>query len=189
MYELQNLVNQFESSFNFYILRNNYSFNSISNDFINRYLAIKNHRWWDDETKYANLTELLKESMQATLITTRSIDKINNLWKPDFNSIKQDRKYYEANLSIRSKTVCEAIQHLFETPEIRRNLSDVELYNLYGSYYQISSHIKNKTLTDKILIDIETKLRPISDKIWASSITSPENFKPGGNDNCKRTLC
>ena len=179
MYELQNLVNQFESSFNFYILRNNYRFNSISNDFINRYLAIKNHRWWDDETKYANLTELLKESMQATLITTRSIDKINNLWKPDFNSIKQDRKYYETNLSIRSKTVCEAIQHLFETPEIRRNLSDVELYNLYGSYYQISSHIKNKTLTDKILIDIETKLRPISDKIWASSITSPENFKPG----------
>ena len=29
------------------------------------------------------------------------------------------------------------------------------------------------------MIDIETKLRPISDKIWTSSITNPESFKPG----------
>ncbi len=68
MQELQNLVNQFESSFNFYILRNNYGSNSVSNDFIDRYLAIKNHMWWNDETKYANLSELLKESMEATLL-------------------------------------------------------------------------------------------------------------------------
>ena len=78
MQELQNLVNQFESSFNFYILRNNYGSSSASNEFIDRYLAIKNHMWWNDETKYANLSELLKESMEATLTTTRSIDKINN---------------------------------------------------------------------------------------------------------------
>lgn len=179
MQELQNLVNQFESSFNFYILRNNYGSSSASNEFIDRYLAIKNHMWWNDETKYANLSELLKESMEATLTTTRSIDKINNLWKPDFNSIKQDTEYYEADVSLRSKTVCEAIEQLFENPEIRKNLSNDELYNLYRSYYQISNHIKNKTLTDEILIDIETKLRPISDKIWTSSITNPESFKPG----------
>jgi len=179
MQQLQNLINQFESSFNFYILKNNYGFSDSSKDFIDRYLAIKNHMWWNDETKYANLIELLKESMEATLTTTRSIVKINNLWKPDFNSIKQDTEYYKADVSLRSKTVCEAIQQLFENPEIRKNLSNAELYNLYGSYYQISNHIKNKTLTDEILIDIETKLRPISDKIWTSSITNPENFKSG----------
>ena len=33
MQELQNLVNQFESSVNFYILRNNYGSSSTSNDF------------------------------------------------------------------------------------------------------------------------------------------------------------
>ena len=74
MQELQNLVNQFESSFNFYILRNNYGSSSASSEFIDRYLAIKNHMWCQDETKYANLSELLKENMEATLTTTRSID-------------------------------------------------------------------------------------------------------------------
>lgn len=178
MQELQNLVNQFESSFNFYILRNTYDSSIASKNFIDKYLAIKNHTW-KDEVKYAKLSELIKESMKATLTTMRSIKKINNLWEPDFKSIKQNTEYYKNNVSIRSKTACEAIQQLFENPEIRKNLSNDELYSLYEGYYQISNYIKNKTLTDEILIDIETKLRPISDKIWTLSITKPENFKPG----------
>ena len=173
--ELEKIIKDFQSSFNFYILKNNYEFSDSAKEFLDKYLSIKNHMWWNNETKYANLSELLKGSMEATLTTTRSIDKINNLWKPDFNSIKQDTEYYKADVSLRSKTVCEAIQQLFENLEIRKKLSNVELYNLYGSYYQISNHIKNKTLTDEILIEIETKLRPISDKI-GSIINSISDF-------------
>lgn len=36
MQELQNLVNQFESSFNFYILKNNYGFSSDAKNFLAR---------------------------------------------------------------------------------------------------------------------------------------------------------
>lgn len=41
MQELQNLVNQFKSSFNFYILKNNYGFSSDAKDFLARWLLIK----------------------------------------------------------------------------------------------------------------------------------------------------
>lgn len=177
MQELQNLINQFESSFNFYILKNNYGFSSDAREFLDKYLEIKNHMYLDDKAKYNNLSELLKDSMDVTLVTMQSIKKINYLWKPDFDNIKKSDGYYKADLSQRSKTVCEAIQQIFENPEIRKNLSNADLYNLYGSYYQISNYIKNNALTNEVLLNIETKCQYISNKIWNSSITSPENYK------------
>lgn len=179
MQELQTLVNQFESSFNFYILKNNYGFSSDAKEFLDKYLEIKNHMYLDDKAKYNYLSNLLKDNMNVTLITMQSIKKINYLWKPDFDNVKKSDEYYKADLSQRSKTVCEAIQQLFENPEIRKNLSNADLYNLYGSYYQISNYIKSNALTDEVLLNIETKLQYISNKIWASSITNPENYKSG----------
>lgn len=179
MQELQNLVNQFESSFNFYTLKNNYGFSSSAKEFLDKYLEIKNHIYLDDKVKYNYLSDLLKDSMNVTLATMQSIKEINYLWKPNFNNVQKSDEYYKADLSQRSKTVCEAIQQLFENPEIRKNLSNEDLYNLYSSYYQISNYIKNNALTNEILVNIETKLQYISNKIWTSSITSPENYKSG----------
>lgn len=179
MQELKNLIKQFESSFNFSILKNNYGFSSAAKEFLEKYLEIKNHMYLDDKAKYNSLSDLLKDSMKVTLITMQSIKKINYLWKPDFDNIKKSDEYYKVDLSQRSKIVCEAIQQLFESIEIRKNLSNVDLYNLYNSYYQISNYIKSDVLTDEILADIETKLQYISNKIWASSITNPENYKSG----------
>lgn len=179
MQELQTLVNQFESSFNFYILKNNYGFSSDAKEFLDKYLEIKNHMYLDDRAKYNYLSDLLKNSMNVTLVTMQSIKKINYLWKPDFDNVKKSDEYYKADLSQRSKTVCEAMQQLFENPEIRKNLSNADLYNLYGSYYQISNYIKSNALTDEVLLNIETKLQYISNKIWASSITNLDNYKSG----------
>lgn len=179
MQELQTLVNQFESSFNFYILKNNYGFSSDAKEFLDKYLEIKNHMYLDDKAKYNYLSNLLKDNMNVTLVTMQSIKKINYLWKPDFDNVKKSDEYYKADLSQRSKIVCEAIQQIFENPEIRKNLSNADLYNLYGSYYQISNYIKSNALTDEVLLNIETKLQYISNKIWASFITNPDNYKSG----------
>ena len=78
MQELQNLVNQFESSFNFYILRNNYGSSSASNEFIDRYLAIKNHMWWNDETKYANLSDEVYVAVGDTVEEGTEIGTVGN---------------------------------------------------------------------------------------------------------------
>lgn len=179
MQELKDLIKQFESSFNFSILKNNYGFSSAAKEFLDKYLEIKNHMYLDDKAKYNSLSELLKDNMKVTLTTMQSIEKINYLWKPDFDNVKKSEEYYKADLSQRSKTVCEAVQHLFESTEIRKNLSNEDLYNLYSSYYQISNYIKNNALTNEILTNIETKLQYISNKIWASSITKPEDYKSG----------
>ncbi len=179
MEELQTLVNQFESSFNFYILKNNYGFDDNAKEFLDKYKKIKNHMYFDDEAKYKYLSDLLKDSKDVTISTMQSIKKINHLWKPDFDNLKRVDKYYIANLPQRSKTVCEAIQQLFENPEIRKNLSTTDLYNLYGSYRQISNYIKDNKLTNEILDDIEKNLGYISKKIWTSSITNPEDYKSG----------
>ena len=179
MQELQNLVNQFESSFNFYILKNNYGFSDSAKEFLDKYLSIKNHMYLDDQAKYEQLTELLKENMNVTLETMSSIKEINKLWNVDIENIVNDDIVIQNRLRSRTKIVCNSIQNIFENVEIRKIISNVDLYNLYISYFQIINNIKDKKITEQTLIDIESKLQSISDKVWASSITNPENFKLG----------
>lgn len=179
MQELQNLVNQFESSFNFYILKNNYGFSDSAKEFLDKYLSIKNHMYLDDQAKYEQLTELLKDSVNVTLETMISIKEINKLWNVDIENIVNDDIVIQNRLRSRTKVVCNSIKNIFEDVESRKILSTADLYNLYINYFQIINNIKNKKLTEQTLADIESKLQSISDKVWVSSITNPEDFKLG----------
>lgn len=179
MKELTDLINGFQNSFNFYILKNNYGFSDSAKEFLNKYLSIKNHMYLDEQAKYEQLTELLKDSMNATLETMNSIKEINKLWNIDIENIVNDDIAIQNRLRSRTKIVCNSIQNIFENIETRKILSPVDLYNLYISYFQIMNNIKNKKITEQTLAEIESKLQSISDKVWVSSITNPEDFKLG----------
>ena len=149
--QLQQLRQQFEKTFNFYILRNNYGYSDSAKDFLDAYKNIIGNTLYDDKYKSEKLQELLKSSMNATLSTMPDIKKINSLWLPDFESIKQKHEFYEVDLPDRSKTICESIKQLFENISIRNKIEPADLYNLYAGYYQISSAINSKTLTNDII--------------------------------------
>lgn len=170
--ELEKIVKDFQSSFNFYILKNNYEFSDSAKEFLDKYLSIKNHLYKDDKTKCLELKELFESTMETTLKTVRTITEINKLWKPDYSNI-------DSEMVDRAKTVCESIQNLFEDKKCRKVISNIDLYNLYGSYYQLSSGIKNGLVTEDEINKIEGNLKPIIDKIWEVSLTNVRDFNLG----------
>lgn len=170
--ELEKIVKDFQSSFNFYILKNNYEFSDSAKEFLDKYLSIKNHPYKDDKIKCLELKELLESKMEATLKTVRTITEINKLWKPDYSNM-------DSEMVDRAKIVCESIQNLFEYKKCRKAISNIDLYNLYGSYYQLSNGIKNGSITEDEINKIEGSLKPIIDKIWEVSLTNVQDFNLG----------
>lgn len=177
--ELEKIKNEFENSFNFYVLKNNYGFSGVAKEFLDEYKSIKNNMWYDDVNKYKKLKEHLDKINDVTLLVMQDIKKINSLWEPDFESLKGNATFYEADLSKRCKAVCDSLKELFENASIRKQLTNANLYNLYVSYYQISNAARNRTLTNDMLIEIENKFKNITDMVWNNSITNPKNYVPG----------
>jgi len=171
--QIETIKNQFQNSFNFYILKNNYGFSDVAREYLDEYKSVLNDMWIEDNVKYERLLEIINRNMETTLLTVQTIPSINAMWKPNYSATTIE------GMDKRSKTVCESIQNIFENSQVRKNLSNNELYKLYSYYYQLSVMINNNQINDDILMRVEQELKSVVDKVWSNSITNATEFKQG----------
>lgn len=176
---LNDLVNDFEKQFDFYLLKNNYVFSSDAKKFLDTYKLIKKDQEIPLETKYEKLNEHLKNAHSVAINIIKNLKDIHIL-EPNYQNVfNLDVKYYEVNLSVKSKFVCEAIKNLFKDEEIRKHITNEELYNLYFSYYLLSEKINDKSLTVNDINKIEENLQSITKKMWQNYLTPVTDYKEG----------
>lgn len=171
--QIEKIRNEFQNSFNFYILKNNYGYSDIAKEYLDEYKNVLNDMWIEDIVKYERLMEIINRNMATTLLTVRTIPNVSKVWQPNYSVITVD------GIDKRSKTVCDSIKNIFENPQIRKNLSNEELYKLYSYYYQLSVMINNNQINDDILMKVEKDLKSVVDKVWENSITNGTDFKQG----------
>lgn len=171
--QIENIRNQFQNSFNFHILKNNYGYSDVAKEYLDEYKSVLNDMWIEDNVKYERLREIINRNMDTTLLMIRTIPNISKVWQPNYSSITIE------GIDKRSKTVCDSIQNVFENSQIRKNLSNEELYKLYSYYYQLSVMINNNQINDDILMKVEQELKSVVNKVWENSITNGTDFKQG----------
>lgn len=171
--QIENIRNQFQNSFNFHILKNNYGYSDVAREYLDEYKSVLNDMWIEDNVKYERLMEIINRNMETTLLTVRTIPSISKVWQPNYSAITIE------GIDKRSKTVCDSIQNVFENSQLRKNLTNQELYKLYSYYYQLSVMINNNQINDDILMRVEQDLKSVIDKVWANSITNGADFKQG----------
>lgn len=172
---LNRIINDFQASMDFYILKNNYSNDSEARSYLEDYSRIINDFNLSDESKYNQLQQLLQKSNSVAIDVVGNIDNISNLWKPntgDINKISQ----FEYRKCL---TILEQLKSTFENSSTRNNLSNNELYSLYISYYQLTNLFNNNHITNEVLSIYENRLYPIYHKFWERNSTNPETFKNG----------
>lgn len=172
---LNKIINDFQASMDFHILKNNYSNDSIARNYLEEYSRIMNDPNLSVEDKYNQIQQLLQKSNSIAINVVGNIDKISNLWKPntgDINKISQ----FEYRKCL---TILEQIKNTFENSSTRNNLSNKELYSLYVSYYQLSNLFNNNQITNEVLSIYEDRLYPIYHQFWERNSTNPETFKSG----------
>jgi len=163
--QLEALKQNFNQSFNFYVLKNNYGFSDEAKGFLDTYnylISLPEHSVQDIATKHQLLINHLNKNQVVTCNVVRKISEINKLWQPNYENIPNEIvNGIEINMGNRIKAICDSLQTIFCDKEIRKNLTDQELYGVYGYYCQISSLINNGKMTNDYLLKLEKTLNSI----------------------------